>query len=232
MSGAEILIVDDERGIRQSLTAYLRGRGYVTGSVASGEAAVASVQAHTPDLVLLDLLMPGIGGVEACRRIRASSSVPIVVLSALDEEEDKVEALRVGADDYITKPFGPEELIARIEVGLRHGAGFMSGQSATLRCGALTIDLSRRLVTLDDLEIRLTATEYALLRCLAVHAAQPVSHETLLAAAFGSAHTGDLQQLRFGIYQLRRKLGDDPLRPRYIVTEFGVGYWLRVDQGI
>jgi two-component system KDP operon response regulator KdpE len=226
MSGAEILVVDDERGIRQSLTSYLRQRGYVTRNVASGEDAVASVQARRPDLVLLDLLMPGIGGVEACRQIRGNSSVPIVVLSALDEEADKVEALRAGADDYICKPFGPEELIARIEVSLRHGAGAMSGQPAVVCCGDLTIDLSRRLITLQGREIRLTATEYELLRCLAVHIGRTVTHETLLRELYGPNHQDAPQQLRTAMHQLRRKLGENPLHPRYIVTEFGIGYWL------
>jgi two-component system KDP operon response regulator KdpE len=188
VSGPHILIVDDEPAIRQTLGSYLTKRGYATATASSGEEALDSVQSRRPDLVLLDLVMPGIGGLEACRRIRARSSVPIIVLSVIDREPEKVEALEAGADDYLTKPFGPDELVARIGVALRHRAGLASGVEPVYRCGDLTVDLGTRNVTLGGGQIRLTTTEYDVLRCLAA-ASGVRSHTVSCCAKFGGQST-------------------------------------------
>jgi two-component system KDP operon response regulator KdpE len=227
MSGARILVVDDEPGIRRTLRAYLSEHGYKATAVASGEEAVEAVGTQRPDVVLLDLAMPGIGGLEACRQIRARWSTPIVVLSVKNQEREKVEALDAGADDYVTKPFGPEELLARIRVALRHRAGVASGEEPVYRSGDLVVDVGRRLVTLHGEPIHLTPTEYDLLCCLAAHADRVVTHALALRTIWGIEHSGETQLLRFAILQLRKKLQDDPLHPRYIFTEPGVGYRFR-----
>lgn len=224
MSRPHTLIVDDEPAIRQTLGSYLTKRGYATATASSGEEALDSVQSRRPDLVLLDLVMPGIGGLEACRRIRARSSVPIIVLSVIDREPEKVEALEAGADDYLTKPFGPDELVARIGVALRHRAGLASGVEPVYRCGDLTVDLGNRNVTLGGGQIRLTLTEYDVLRCLAAASGRTLAHGQLLREIWGPEHETEIQLLRFAVFQLRKKLADDPLRPRYIMTVPGIGY--------
>jgi two-component system KDP operon response regulator KdpE len=226
MSGPHVLVVDDEQGIRRTLRAYLAQRGYDVSAARSGEEAIDAVEMKRPDVVLLDLLMPGIGGLEACKRIRSRWSVPIIVLSVMNGEQDKVEALHAGADDYVTKPFGVEELVARIDVALRHRAGRASGEDPVYRCGDLTVDLGRHFVAIDGGEVRLTPIEYEILRCLAARAGRIVTHAMLLNDVWGPEHEGEIQILRFGVFQLRKKLHDDPLHPRYIFTEPGVGYRL------
>jgi two-component system KDP operon response regulator KdpE len=228
MSGPRVLVVDDEPGIRRILRAYLVGRGYAVSAAGTGEEAVASMETQRPDVVLLDLVMPGMGGIEACKRIRARWSVPIIVLSVVNSEADKVEALHAGADDYVTKPFGAEELGARIEVALRHRAGFASGEEPVYRYGDLTIDVGRRSVTLAGQDIHLTPIEYDILRALAVRTGRIVTHAMLLQDVWGIGHEAEIQLLRFGIFQLRKKLGENPLHPRYIFTDPGVGYRLGV----
>ena len=227
MKGARILVVDDEPGIRRTLRAYLSEHGYNTSAVASGEEAVEAVANQRPDVVLLDLAMAGMGGLEACRQIRARWSMPIIVVSVKSQEREKVEALDAGADDYITKPFGPEELLARIRVALRHRAGVASGEEPVYRSGELVVDVGMRLVTLGGEAIHLTPTEYDLLCCLASHADRVVTHALALRSVWGIEHAGETQLLRFAVLQLRKKLRDDPLHPRYIFTEPGVGYRFR-----
>ncbi|HKI18588.1 MAG TPA: response regulator transcription factor [Isosphaeraceae bacterium] len=226
MSGPRILVVDDERGIRRTLRAYLTQHGYAVTAVGSGEEAIESMEALRPDLVLLDLVMPGLGGLETCKQLRARWTLPIIVLSVIDAEPDKVAALQAGADDYVTKPFGPDELVARIGVALRHRAGVASGEMPVFRCGDLAIDLGRRQVTIADGEVHLTPIEYDLLRCLATRTGRIVTRAMLLREVWGAGHEDEIQLLRFGVFQLRKKLNDDPLRPRYIFTEPGVGYRL------
>src|SRR5712692_4149138 len=200
MSGPRILIVDDEPGIRQSLGSYLSTRGYSTRAAPSGEAALDSVQTQRPDLVLLDLVMPGMDGIETCRQIRSRTSVPIIVLSVVRQEPKKVEALEAGADDYVTKPFGPDELVARIGIALRHRAGVASGEEPVLHFGGLAIDVAGRSVLLDGREIHLTPTEYDLLRCLASHAGRTVTPRILLDEVWGPGHETEIQQVRFGVF--------------------------------
>jgi two-component system KDP operon response regulator KdpE len=226
MTGPRILIVDDEAGIRRSLSGFLTNRGFDPAAESSGEAALDSFNAHRPDLVLLDLVMPGIGGLETCRQIRARSSIPIIVLSVMDQESEKVAALESGADDYVTKPFGPDELVARIRVALSHRAGLASGEEPLYQVADLVVDVGRRRVTLAGRELHLTPTEYTLLRCLAVADGRTVTHGQLLREIWGPDHGSDVQPLRFAAFQLRKKLGDDPLHPRYLITEPGVGYLL------
>ena len=229
MSGPRILIADDEPEIRRALHVGLTDRGYVPVEVASGEEAVAAVEQSRPDVVLLDLAMPGIGGLEACRQIRARWPVPIIVLSVMGEETDKVEALDAGADDYLTKPFGMGELVARIRVALRHSAALASGTEPVYRSGDLQIDLGRRLVELAGEPIHLTPTEYDVLKYLATHSGRVVTHAMVLRAVWGPEYGDESQLLRYTILQLRKKLRDDPLHPKYLFTDPGVGYRFRVD---
>ena len=224
MNGPRILVVDDEPGIRRTLRDYLAERGYRPDVATSGEQAIEAVEQQRPDVVLLDLVMPGMGGLEACRQIRARSSVPIIVLSVMNQERDKVQALEAGADDYVTKPFGAEELLARIGVALRHRAGLASGEAPIFRGGDLVVDVGNRLVTLGGEELRLTPIEYDVLRVLASHGGRIVTHAMLLAAVWGPEHETEIQLLRFAIFQLRKKLGEHPLHPKHIFTEPGVGY--------
>jgi len=229
VSGPHVLIADDEPEIRRALRVGLTDRGYVTAEVGTGEEAVAAVEQSRPDVVLLDLAMPGIGGLEACRRIRARWPVPIIVLSVMGEEHDKVEALDAGADDYLTKPFGMEELVARIRVALRHSAALDSGTEPVYHSGELQIDLGKRLVELAGEPIHLTPTEYDVLKYLAIYAGRVVTHAMVLRAVWGPEYGEETQLLRYTILQLRKKLHDDPLHPKYLFTDPGVGYRFRVD---
>lgn len=226
--GARILVVDDEPQIRRSLQVNLERSGYAVDAVETGEAALESARNRHPDVIILDLLLPGIGGVEVVRRIRASSTVPIIVLSALGEETRKVEALELGADDYMTKPFGMEELLARIRSLLRRAAGAHGAQPVFVT-GGLCVNFDRREVTVDQKPVRLTPTEYDLLKYLIEHAGKVLTHRMLLQAVWGQAYVDQAQYLRVFIGQLRKKLEQDPTRPRFIVTDPGVGYRFCLD---
>jgi two-component system KDP operon response regulator KdpE len=226
--GPRVLIVDDEAEIRRALRLALEARGYSVTAVASGEDAIASMERSRPEVVLLDLLMPGMGGLEACKQMRSRWPVPIIVLSVMGQEQDKVAALDAGADDYLTKPFGFDELMARIRVAQRHGAALAGGE-AVYRSGDLVLDLARRRLTCAGVEVHLTPTEYEVLKYLATHAGRLVTHTMLLQAIWGPAYSGDTQVLRYTIAQLRKKLRDSAVQPRYLVTETGVGYRLLLD---
>lgn len=226
--GARILVVDDEPQIRRSLQVNLERSGYAVDAVETGEAALESARNRHPDVIILDLLLPGIGGVEVVRRIRASSTVPIIVLSALGEETRKVEALELGADDYMTKPFGMEELLARIRSLLRRAAGAHGAQPVFVT-GGLCVNFDRREVRVDQKPVRLTPTEYDLLKYLIEHAGKVLTHRMLLQAVWGQAYVDQAQYLRVFIGQLRKKLEQDPTRPRFIVTDPGVGYRFCLD---
>jgi two-component system KDP operon response regulator KdpE len=227
MSDARILVVDDEQHIRQLLQTGLRGYGYAVEVVADGAAALTCVRDWLPDVVVLDLEMPGLGGIDVCRAIRLWSTVPIIVLTVRDSVQDKITALDEGADDYLTKPFSLGELLARIRVALRH-ASLIGGAGEPVRAfGELRLDLIHRQVFVGDQEIHLTPTEYELLKLLTSHAGKVVTHTALLREVWGPAYENDTQTLRVFIGQIRRKLGDDPARPRYILTEPGVGYRFR-----
>ena len=227
--GARILVVDDEPQIRRLLKATLAARGYEVALAEDGQEALDVAASWRPEVILLDLGLPKIDGLEVCRQVREWSLAPIIVLTVRDSEEDKVKALDLGADDYLTKPFGTDELLARIRVALRHAARPASPEAPLLRFGDLAIDLARRRVTLDDQEIHLTPREYDLLRALASQAGKVLTHRMLLRAVWGGAYEQDVATLRVFITQLRRKIEPDPARPTYILTEPGVGYRFRPD---
>jgi two-component system KDP operon response regulator KdpE len=222
MSGARILVVDDEPALRRTLQANLDARGYDVTAVETGEAALQQAGVQLPDLVILDLLLPGLSGLDVCRALRATSEVPILVLSARGEEQTKVQALDLGADDYLTKPFGMDELLARVRALLRRlGATSTAG---TLQIGALAVDLDARQVWRDGRALDLTPREFDVLAFLMRHAGKVVTHRLLLAEVWGPQYKCETQYLRVFINRLRAKIGDDPAHPRYIATEPGVGY--------
>jgi two-component system, OmpR family, KDP operon response regulator KdpE len=223
-----VLVVDDEVEIRRALKTGLSDHGFEVEAAATGEEALAAAALRRPDIVLLDLGLPGLDGFAVLTRLRESSRAAVIVLSVMADERDKVRALDLGADDYLVKPFGLEELLARIRAVVRRQAAVASG-AAVVKAGDLSIDLERRLVTVAGREIHLTPTEYELLRYLAIHAGKLVTHTILLREVWGSYAVGEPQNTRYVVAQIRRKLGDDPARPRYIATEPGVGYRLRVD---
>ncbi|HJT22801.1 MAG TPA: response regulator transcription factor [Nitrospira sp.] len=222
-SGARILVVDDEPQIRRSLQVNLESKGYAVDTAETGEQALTAFANRHPDIVILDLLMPGIGGVDTVRRIRASSTVPIIVLSALGDEARKVEALEAGADNYMTKPFGVEELLARIRSLLRRAAGARSA-SPVFTAGSLSVNFDRREVKVDGQAVKLTPTEYDLLKYMIEHAGKVLTHRLLLQEVWGPAYVDQAQYLRVFVGQLRKKLEKDPTRPRFIMTDPGVGY--------
>jgi two-component system KDP operon response regulator KdpE len=224
-----VLVVDDEVEIRRALKTGLTDHGFEVDVAASGEEALALSALHRPDIVLLDLGLPGLDGFAVLTRLRERSRAAVIVLSVMANERDKVRALDLGADDYLVKPFGLEELLARIRAVVRRQAAVASG-AALVKAGDLSIDLEKRLVTVAGREVHLTPTEYELLRYLAVHAGKLITHTVLLREVWGSYAVGEPQNTRYVVAQIRRKLGDDPARPRYIATEPGVGYRLRVDE--
>ncbi|MHB8575861.1 MAG: response regulator transcription factor [Dehalococcoidia bacterium] len=227
MSGARVLVVDDEPQVLRLLKTALTERGYAVSTAASGEEALAAFDHRAADVIILDLMLPGISGLDVCRSVRERSAVPIIVISARGEEHDKVAALDLGADDYLTKPFGMEELLARIRVALRHSSGGGPTADAVFRSRDLRIDFERRQVWRGDEEVHLTPTEYELLKFLVQHADRALTHGMILRAVWGPEYGGESQYLRVYIPQLRRKLEPDPARPRSIITEPGVGYRFR-----
>lgn len=223
---ARVLVIDDEPQIRRFLRASLAAHGYEIVEATSGADAIRQAAALAPDVVILDLGLPDIEGMEVIRRLREWTQTPIIVLSVRAREADKIAALDLGADDYLTKPFGMGELLARIRTALRHRLQ-ESGEAPLFRSGPLTVDLVKRLVTLDGQEVRLSPKEYDLLRLLVQHAGRVVTHQQLLREVWGPAQVRETQYLRVYIGQLRSKLEADPGQPRLILTEPGVGYRLR-----
>jgi two-component system KDP operon response regulator KdpE len=221
--------VEDEPEIRRFLRTSLGAEGYRVVEAESGERGVIDAGTHKPDLAIVDLGLPDMDGVEVIRRIRAWSPMPIIVLSARAREQAKIDALDAGADDYVTKPFGIGELIARIRVALRHAARTGAPATTALRFGKVEVDLERRKVTRDGREVHLTPIEYRLLACLAQHLGMVVTHRVLLREVWGPSHVEHTHYLRIYMKQLREKLETDPVRPRYLVTETGVGYRLLPD---
>ena len=226
MSGERVLVVDDEPQIRRALRTALTGHGYEVEVAEDGEAALTALAARVPDAVVLDLVMPGVDGFEVLRQTRTWSTVPIIVLSARGQERDKVEALDLGADDYLTKPFGMAELLARLRAVFRRAG---APTDPILVVGDVTIDLARHVVLRGEEEVHLTPTEYDLLRVLALNAGKVLTHRQLLGFVWGGYAAENTQQLRVYVNYLRRKLEADPARPRLLVTEPGVGYRLRTD---
>ncbi len=221
-----ILVVDDEPQIRRALRTSLEARHYEVSTVGTGEEGVLGVAEFSPDLVLLDLGLPDIDGTEVIRRVRAFSEVPIIVLSVREAQRDKVAALDAGADDYVTKPFGMEEVLARARAAMRRVQPERSSPSL-LRFGSLEVDLARRLVTRDDRAIHLTPTEYGVLEALVGNPGKLLTHQWLLRRVWGQGYGSETTYLRTYIRALRRKLGDDAANPKLIITEPGVGYrWI------
>jgi len=218
-----VLVADDEPPIVRAVAANLRVRGYEVLTAASGEAALAAVETHQPDCVVLDLGLPGVDGLEVLRRLRTWTQVPVVVLTAIDSERDKVAALDLGADDYVTKPFGVAELLARIRVALRHAKGSAADRPRVVRAGEVTIDLDAKLVTRDGAQVRLTPTEYRLLETLATNSSRLCTHRFLLERVWGPGYGEESQYLRVYMANLRKKL-DDPTAPQILLTEPGMGY--------
>jgi len=221
---ARILLVDDEVPIQRAVAPLLRSRGYEVEVVGTGTEALTSARTHPPDLIVLDLGLPDVEGTEICRRIREESAVPIVVLSARGTEGDKVRALDLGADDYVTKPFGPEELLARIRVALRRVLSTDHEPAGRLRVGDLTIDYDRHRVSRNDDEIRLTPKEFELLVLLARSADRVLTHRTILKAIWGPHAVDQPEHLWVLMAQLRKKIELEPSHPRYLISEPWVGY--------
>jgi two-component system KDP operon response regulator KdpE len=224
-----VLVIEDEPEIRRFLRTSLGAEGYRIVEAESGVRGATDAGTHKPDLAIVDLGLPDLDGVEVIRRIRAWSPMPIIVLSARAREQAKIEALDAGADDYVTKPFGVGELLARIRVALRHYARSGLSLAAVVRFGNVELDLQRRRVARAGKEIRLTALEFRLLACLAQHLEMVVTHRQLLREVWGPSHVEHTHYLRIYMKQLREKLEDDPVRPRHLVTETGVGYRLITD---
>ena len=224
MSSGKILFVDDEPQIRRVVRVILTGAGYEVVDARSGEAALLRFREFLPELVLLDLNMPGMGGLETCRAIRGTSDVPIIVLTVRSTEDDKVEALDAGADDYVTKPFGKKELLARIRAALRRAPTAAASGPHKFASGDLEIDFEARKVRSGDKPVRLTPKEFELLRYLVAHAGKPVPHRELLQAVWGPDYGDQTDYLRVFVTHLRKKLEPNPAQPQYILTEPWIGY--------
>ena len=224
-----ILLVDDEVPIQRAVAPLLRARGYDVEVAATAEGALSVMKARPPDLILLDLALPDLDGTEVCRRVRRTSTVPIIVLSARTGERDKVEALELGADDYVTKPFGAEELVARIRVALRRTNDGDENAPRRVTVGDLTIDYERHTVVRNGHEIRLSPKEFELLALLANHADRVLSNRTIVRALWSAEKEDEHEHLWVLVAQLRKKIEPDPSRPRYLVNQPWVGYRLAIE---
>jgi two-component system KDP operon response regulator KdpE len=224
-TGFRVLVVDDERSIRRFLKASLGGQ-FVVLEATTGEQALNAAASEHPDIIILDLGLPDIDGLEVTRRLREWSQIPIIIVSVREQEGDKIAALDAGADDYLTKPFGVGELIARLRVALRRSA--QAENTPAFSTGDLVVDLNQREVRVNDDVISLTPTEYDLLRTLIRHAGKVLTHDQLLRTVWGTAYERETHMLQVNISNLRRKIEPDPARPTFIVTEPGVGYRLKV----
>ena len=224
-----ILVVEDEPEIRRFLRTSLATEGYRVVEAGTGARGAIDAGSQKPDLAIVDLGLPDIDGVDVIRRIRAWSPMPILVLSARAQERSKIEALDAGADDYVTKPFGVGELLARVRVALRHATRPGSGKSV-LHFGNVSADLEKHVVKRDGADVHLTALEFRLLACLAKHLGMVVTHRQLLREVWGPSHVEHTHYLRIYMMQLREKLEADPVQPRHLLTETGVGYRLLADE--
>ena len=224
MSDATILVVDDEPQLRRVMRATLSDLGYLVIEAKSGEEAIETLRRETPDLILLDLNMPGMGGLEACRAIRSGSDVPIIVLTVRNAEHDKVQMLDAGADDYVTKPFSTQELLARIRATMRRTTSGTEPELKFVKTEDLEIDFKARKAMVNGKVARLTPKEFELLRYLVTHANEAIPHRKLLHAVWGSEYGEEVGYLRVFVNALRRKVEPDPANPRYLLTEPWLGY--------
>jgi two-component system KDP operon response regulator KdpE len=226
---ASILVIDDEPELRRAVASSLTAQGYEVRSAADGEEGLRLATLTPPDLIILDLMMPGMDGLEVCRRLRVWTEVPILVLSARSQEPQKVLALDLGADDYLTKPFGMGELTARIRAALRRRRAAVT-ETPLFTSGALQVDYARRLAFKTGIELKLTPHEYEILRFMTQNAERVLTHRQVLAAVWGPEDVEETQYLRVHISHLRQKIEENPSRPRFIVTEPGVGYRFRTTE--
>ena len=231
MSNApQILVIDDEPQIQRAIRTILTEKGFKVTTASRGEEGLTLAAVNEPDIVILDLGLPDMDGVEVCIRLREWTQCPIIILSVRDSEHDKVAALDKGADDYLTKPFGIEELLARVRVALRHSASKQGAQSKVIHAGSLTIDLVWHIIKRGDEEIKLTATEYKLLAYLATNQGRVLTHQSILTHVWDPADANHTEYLRVYMRQLRKKLEDDPEHPQIILTESGIGYRFLADE--
>jgi two-component system KDP operon response regulator KdpE len=221
---AHILVVDDEPQILRAIKTILTANQFKVTTASTGSDALTLAAAQPPDVIILDLTLPDMDGMQVCEEFRQWTQVPIIILSVRDGERDKVRALDKGADDYLTKPFGIEELLARIRVALKHSAQAQGMKETVITSGQLVVDLGRHILTVAGHEVKLTATEFKLMAYLANNADRVLTHQAILTHVWGSADADHTEYLRVYIGQLRKKLESDPDLPRYILTEPGVGY--------
>ena len=219
-----ILVIDDEPQILRALKTILGEKDFKVSTASTGEEGLALAAANAPDIVILDLGLPDMDGFEVCSRLREWTQCPIIVLSVRESERDKVAALDKGADDYLVKPFGIEELLARVRVALRHAGGAKGSKNTRIKAGPIDIDLAWHIVRLNGEEVKLTATEYKLLAYLAANAGRVLTHQAILSHVWDPADADHVEYLRVYMRQLRKKLEADPERPEFIITEPGVGY--------
>ena len=228
--GPRILVVDDEPQILRALRTILTEKKFQVSTASRGQEALALAATHPPDVVILDLGLPDIDGIEVCTRLREWTQVPIIVLSVRENDRDKVTALDRGADDYLTKPFSIEELLARIRVALRHSAQVQGSKETAITTARFVIDLARHIVTCEGAEVKLTPTEFKLLAYLAVNAGRVLTHRSILTHVWGEAEADHTEYLRVYMRQLRKKLEADPEHPQYLLTEPGVGYRFNAEE--
>jgi len=232
-SAPHILVIDDEPQIQRAIRTILTEKQFKVTTASRGEEGLTLAATSEPDLVILDLGLPDMDGVKVCQRLREWTQTPIIILSVRDSERDKVAALDMGADDYLTKPFGIEELLARVRVALRHAAsrkGAQGAQSKVVKAGTLTIDLAWHIIKRGEEEIKLTGREYRLLAYLASNHGRVLTHQSILTNVWGEADADHTEYLRVYMRQLRKKLEVDPERPQYILTEPGIGYRFIADE--
>jgi two-component system KDP operon response regulator KdpE len=227
MPNQRVLVVDDEQAIRRFLRVALSSQGYAVVEASSGQEGLSAATTQKPAVIILDLGLPDIDGIEVTRLLREWAQIPIIILSVRGSESDKIAALDAGADDYLTKPFGVGELLARLRAALRRTAQTTS--EPVFATGSLKVDLGRRLVTESERDVQLTPTEYELLRVLVNHAGKVLTHNHLLREVWGVEYAEEYHMLHVNISNLRRKIEPDPARPQFIITEPGVGYRLRTD---
>jgi two-component system, OmpR family, KDP operon response regulator KdpE len=231
MSNApHILVIDDEPQILRALRTILTEKKFQVTVANRGEEGLALAAANPPDIVILDLGLPDMDGIEVCARLREWTQIPIIILSVRDGERDKVAALDKGADDYLTKPFGIEELLAHVRVALRHSAQLKGRKESVVKAGELVIDLARYIIKRGSVEVKLTATEFKLLAYLASNTGRVLTHRSILTQVWGEAEADHVEYLRVYMRQLRKKLEADPERPKYILTEPGIGYRFIADE--